>query len=101
MTWYWYCCAWGQKDWVERTEKDRQLQRTKTGSEKDRELVSGCSCSSCDGALGVTSKRLKDWLKKLDVKSNIELLQKVALFGTAKIVRQILETWGCWVELAL
>ena len=27
------------------------------------------------GALGVTSKRLKDWLKKLDVKSSIELLQ--------------------------
>ena len=49
----------------------------------------------------MTSKRLKDWLKKLDVKSNIELLQKVALFGTAKIVRQILETSGCWVELAL
>ena len=26
-------------------------------------------------ALGVTSKRLKDWLKKLDVKSSIEVLQ--------------------------
>ena len=36
------------------------------------------------GALGVTSKRLKDWLRKLDVKSNIELLQKEALLGTAK-----------------
>ena len=36
------------------------------------------------GALGVTSKTLKDWLKKLDVKSNIELLQKAALLGTAK-----------------
>ena len=40
------------------------------------------------GVLEVTSKRLKDWLKK----SNIELLQKAALFGTAKIVRQVLET---------
>ena len=28
------------------------------------------------------SKRLKDWLKKLDVKSSIELLQKAALLGT-------------------
>ena len=44
------------------------------------------------GALGVTSKTLKDWLKKLDVKSSIELLQKAALLGTAKIVRQVLET---------
>ena len=41
----------------------------------------------------MTLKRLKDWLKKLDVKSSsIELLQKVALLGTAKIVRQVLET---------
>ena len=44
------------------------------------------------GALRVTSKTLKDWLKKLDVKSSIELLQKAALLGTAKIVRQVLET---------
>ena len=44
------------------------------------------------GALGVTSKRLKDWLKKLDVRSSIELLQKAALLGTTKIVRQVLET---------
>ena len=31
------------------------------------------------GALGVTSKILKDWLKKLNVKSSIDLLQKAAL----------------------
>ena len=34
------------------------------------------------GALGVTSKRLKDWLEKLNIKSSIELLQKAALLGT-------------------
>ena len=45
-----------------------------------------------NGALGVTSKRLKNWLKKLDVKSSIELLQKAASLGTAKIARQVLET---------
>ena len=44
------------------------------------------------GALGVTSKRLKDWLEKLNVKSSIDLLQKAALLGTARIVRQVLET---------
>ena len=42
------------------------------------------------GALGVTSKRLKDWLKKVNVKSSIEIVQKAALLGTAKIVRQVL-----------
>ena len=44
------------------------------------------------GTLGVTSKRLKDWLKKLDVKSSIELFQKAAFLGTAKIVKQVLVT---------
>ena len=44
------------------------------------------------GALGVTSKRLKDWLEKLNIKSSIELQQKAALLGTTEIVRQVLET---------
>ena len=30
------------------------------------------------GALGMTSKRLKDWPKKLHVKSSLEFLQKAA-----------------------
>ena len=42
------------------------------------------------GALGETSKRLKDWLKKVNVKSSIGIVQKAALLGTAKIVRQVL-----------
>ena len=44
------------------------------------------------GALGVTSKRLKDWLEKLNIKSSIALLEKAALLGTATIVSQVLET---------
>ena len=44
------------------------------------------------GTLGVESKRLKDWLKRLYVKSSIELLQKAALLRTAKIVWQVQET---------
>ena len=36
------------------------------------------------GALGVTPKRLEDWLKKL--------LPKAALLGTAEVIRQVLET---------
>ena len=45
---YWYCCPFEQKDWVERTGKDRQLRWMKTGREKDLELVSSCGCSSCN-----------------------------------------------------
>ena len=44
------------------------------------------------GSLGVTSKRLKDWLKKLDVNSSIKLFQKTTLLGTVKIERLVLET---------
>ena len=44
------------------------------------------------GALGVTSKRLKDWPEKLNIKSSIALLEKAALLGTATIVSQVLET---------
>ena len=43
-------------------------------------------------ALGITSKSLKDWLGKLELKSSIELLQKAVLLGTAKIVKKVLET---------
>lgn len=43
------------------------------------------------GAQGVTSKRLRNWLKKFSVKSSIDLLQKIALLGTGKVVRQFLE----------
>ena len=39
------------------------------------------------GAIEVTSRRLKDCLKKLDLKSSILLLQKAGLLGTANIVK--------------
>ena len=53
-------------------------------------------------ALGVTLTRLKDWLRRLDVKSSLELFQKAALLGkSAKSIRQFLETCVCWVQLAL
>ena len=44
------------------------------------------------GALGMISRNLKSWLEKLKLNSSIELLQKAALLGTAKIVRKVLET---------
>ena len=39
------------------------------------------------GALGVTMKRLKNLLKKFDVRTSIEVLQKVALLRTTQIER--------------
>ena len=36
------------------------------------------------GALGVTSKNLKDWLKKLDVKSSIELFARSSIAWNCK-----------------
>ena len=44
------------------------------------------------GALGTISRNLKGYLKNLGLKSNIELLQKATLLGTAKVLRKVLET---------
>ena len=50
------------------------------------------SSNNNKGSLGITSKNLKDWLGKLELRSSIEFLQKAVLLGTAKIVRKVLET---------
>ena len=76
----------GQKDLGERTGIG-QLQYTKAGSKKDLELVKSCGCSNVIGALGLKMKRLKNWLKKFDVRTSIEVLQKVALLRTTQIER--------------
>ena len=39
------------------------------------------------GSLEMTSKIFKDWLKKLDVRSTIELLKKATLLRNAKTAR--------------
>jgi hypothetical protein len=44
------------------------------------------------GALGVVSKKLDEWIEKLDVNIKIELIQKTALLGTARILRKVLNT---------
>ena len=43
------------------------------------------------GALGAISRKLDKWIEKLDVHIRIELLQKTALLGTARILRRSLE----------
>ena len=44
------------------------------------------------GALGVVSKRFDAWLEKLGITIRMELLQKTALLGTARILRKLLES---------
>ena len=39
------------------------------------------------GALGVAMKRLKNWLKKFDVRTSIEVLQRVGLLRTTQFER--------------
>ena len=42
------------------------------------------------GALGSKTKKLGDWLEKLDITVNAALLQKTTLLGTARILRKVL-----------
>ena len=44
------------------------------------------------GALGAVSKKLDKWIEKLGMHIRIELFQKTALLGTARILRKSLES---------
>ena len=44
------------------------------------------------GALGAVSNKLDKWIEKLGIHIRIELLQKTALLGTARILRRSLES---------
>ena len=43
------------------------------------------------GTLGVVRKRLDAWLEKLGITIRMELLHKMALLGTVRILRKLLE----------
>ena len=44
------------------------------------------------GALGAVSRKLDNWIEKLDVQRRVELFQKTALLGTARIPRRCLKS---------
>ena len=44
------------------------------------------------GALGTIGKNFENWLKKIEIECNMELLQKACLLGTAKMLRKVLDT---------
>ena len=46
------------------------------------------------GALGTTPIKLRNWLKKIGIETQITELQKTALLHTARILRKILEVQG-------
>ena len=43
------------------------------------------------GALGTVPKRLDKYLESMGVSTTIELIQRTALLGTARILRQVIE----------
>ena len=43
------------------------------------------------GALGSVTKRLGEWIKKIDISLAIGLLQKTTILGTARILRKVLD----------
>ena len=43
------------------------------------------------GALGTVTKHFEKWIEKLDLDLTIEALQKPCLFGTARIIRKVLD----------
>ena len=44
------------------------------------------------GALGTVPKELPSYLALLDINLSLEVLQKSAILGTARILRKVLET---------
>ena len=43
------------------------------------------------GALGSVTKGFDRWIEKLGITSNVGVMQKTALLGTARILRKVLE----------
>ena len=43
-------------------------------------------------ALGTVSKKLKKWIERLGIKLKIEHLQKTLILGTARMLRNTLES---------
>ena len=53
------------------------------------------------GALGTITKRFLKGLEDLEVGGRVETIQMTALLRTARILRQVLETWGDLLSLKL
>ena len=81
-----------KRDEMKEKEEIENYSDLKRDAKKIRNISQLAMVPIVVGALGVTSKKFNNWLKKLGVKSRTELLQKTALLGTARIIKQVLET---------
>ena len=81
-------CRIGIKE-TEKVEKYEELKREirKIWAMKKVEVI-----PIVVGALGAVSNKLDKWIEKLGIHIRIELLQKTALLGTARILRRSLES---------
>ena len=43
------------------------------------------------GVLGTVTKQFEKWIQKLDLEITVEMLQKLCLLGTARIIRKVLD----------
>ena len=43
------------------------------------------------GALGTVTKQFEKWIQKLDLEITVEMLQKLCLLGTARIIQKVLD----------
>ena len=78
----------GEKE-IEKMEKYDELKREikRMWAMKKIEVI-----SIVVDALGAVSGKLNNWIKKLDIHMKIDLLQKTALLGTARILKRSLES---------
>ena len=77
---------------------EKEQEKIEHYSDLKRELKKIWKCSHIEivpiivGALGIVSKNLEGWMKKISLKSSTAQLQKATLLGTARILRKTLET---------
>ena len=53
----------------------------------------------CCGSLGAISKQFGNRLKEIGITAKIGQVQKTVLLGTARILRKVLEIYGCGLIL--
>ena len=51
------------------------------------------------GAVGAVSVNFKEYMKRMGVNVRLEVIQKTALLGTAKILRKVKREWESAVPL--
>ena len=52
-------------------------------------------------SLGALPKQFGNRLKETSITAEIRQVQKTVLLGTARILRKVLEIYGCWLSLPL